>query len=55
MEMNIPKAYAFLWDQCAKSLHNKIEVRADFLLDIKGNPINLLKVIKQHALNYQES
>ena len=55
MEMNIPKSYAFLWDQCAKSLQNKIEARADFLLDIKGNPINLLKAIKQHALNYQES
>ena len=55
MELNIPNAYAFLWDQCAKLLQNKIETRADFLLDIRRNSINLLKVIKQHALNYQES
>ena len=55
METNLTKAYAFLWDQCARSLQNKIEARADFLSDIKGNPIELLKAIKQHALNYQES
>jgi len=55
MDLNITKAYAFLWDQCAKPLQNKIESRADFLSDIKGNPIKLLKAIKQHTLNYQES
>jgi len=56
LEMNMPKAYSFLWDQCARSLQNKIEARTDFYSVIKGNPIQLLKVIKQHfVLNYQES
>ena len=32
METNLTKAYAFLWDQCARSLQNKIEARTDFYL-----------------------
>jgi hypothetical protein len=53
--MNISKAYSFIWDQCAKSLKNKIETRTDYLTIIQGNPISLLKAIKQQVLNYQES
>ena len=55
LEMNLSKAYSFIWDQCAKSLQNKIEARSDYISIIKGNPINLLKAIKQQVLNYEES
>jgi len=55
LEMNLSKAYSFIWDQCAKSLQNKIEARTDYVSLIKGNPINLLKAIKQQVLNFQES
>jgi Reverse transcriptase (RNA-dependent DNA polymerase) len=54
LEVNISKSYAFLWDQCAKGMQNKIEARYDYQQTIKGNPIELLKAVKQHALNYQE-
>jgi Reverse transcriptase (RNA-dependent DNA polymerase) len=53
-EMNISKAYAFLWEQCAKAMQNKIESSPRFLTEIKGDPIELLKIIKQHAMNYHE-
>jgi hypothetical protein len=35
-------------------MQNKIESRKDFEKTIKYNPIELLKAIKEHALNYQE-
>jgi Reverse transcriptase (RNA-dependent DNA polymerase) len=54
LEVNMTKAYAFLWDQCAKAMQNKIEARTDYVTTVKSNPIELLKAIKQHALNYQE-
>jgi hypothetical protein len=54
LEVNMTKAYAFIWDQCAKAMQNKIEARTEFATKIKGNPIKLLQAIKQHALNYQE-
>jgi hypothetical protein len=54
LENNQTKAYALLWERCAKSMKNKIESRADFD-KIKNDPINLLKAIKEHALNYQEN
>ena len=43
-----------MWSQCAKSVQNKIEARSEYQTEIKGNPINLLKAIKQHALNFQD-
>jgi hypothetical protein len=36
-------------------MKNKIEARSDFDSAIKNNPITLLKAIKEHELNYQES
>jgi hypothetical protein len=51
---NKTKAYAFLWEQCSKALQNKIESMSDFATGIKNNPIELLKSIKQHAMNFQE-
>lgn len=53
-ENNKTKAYALLWERCAKAMKNKIEARSDYDT-IKNNPIKLLKAIKEHALNYQEN
>jgi hypothetical protein len=47
--MNMSKAYAFLWEQCARAMQNEIEARTDYESSIKNNPIELLKAIKQHA------
>lgn len=52
---NLTKAYAFLWERCSKAMKNKIEARKDFATKIKDDPIELLKAIKEHALNYQEN
>jgi hypothetical protein len=49
---NVTEAYAFLWEQCAKAMQSKVESGLKFKSAIKGNPIELLKIIKQHALNY---
>jgi hypothetical protein len=54
LESNMSKAYAFLWEQCHHAMQQKIDARSDFESKVKGNPIELLKAIKQHALNYQE-
>jgi hypothetical protein len=35
-------------------MQNKIESRTDHDTNIKGNPFEVLKAIKQHALNYHE-
>ena len=52
---NLTKAYALIWEQCAKGMQHKIENRSDYSTTIKGNPIQLLTAIKEHALNYQET
>ena len=52
---NQGKAYAFLWERCSKGMKDKIQSRSDYSIQIKDNPIELLKAIKQHALNYQEN
>ena len=54
LETNTTKAYVLLWEQCAKGMQNKIESRTEYETTIKGNPIELLKSIKEHALNFQE-
>ena len=48
-----PKAYAFLWERCTKGMKNKIESHTNYAT-IQQDPIELLKAIKEHALNYQE-
>jgi hypothetical protein len=53
-EANTTKAYALLWEQCARSMQGKIEANEKFESTIKGNPIELLKLIQQNCLNYQE-
>jgi hypothetical protein len=54
LETNTSKAYAFLWEQCSRGMQTKIESHTDFNESIKGDPIELLKTIKQFALNYHE-
>jgi hypothetical protein len=49
------KAYALLWERCAKGMQNKIQSRSNFDSDIENDPIKLLRAIKEHALNYQEN
>jgi hypothetical protein len=35
LEVNIKKAYALIWDQCAKTIQNRIEARTEFATKIK--------------------
>jgi hypothetical protein len=53
LENNKTKAYALFWERCTKGMKNKLESRVDFDT-LENDPIELLKAIKQHALNYQE-
>ena len=53
-EDNKFKAYSLLWECCSVQMKPQLESRDDFLTTIKGNPIAVLKAIKQHALNYKE-
>ncbi|KAL7578529.1 hypothetical protein ACA910_011590 [Epithemia clementina (nom. ined.)] len=52
---NTMKVYAFLWEQCSKSMQMKIESRKDFTTTVDKKPIKLLKAIREHALNYQNN
>ena len=54
-EQNKVKAYALIWERCSKGMQNKVESRTDFVSRIKDEPLELLKAIKEHALNYQET
>eukprot|EP00978_Attheya_sp_CCMP212_P026302 scaffold86274_cov53-Attheya_sp.AAC.2 len=51
---NCTKSYALIWERCAKVLQNKLQSRSDFD-SIKNDPIELLKAVKEHSLNYQEN
>jgi hypothetical protein len=53
LDSNKPKAYAFLWEHCTKGMKNKIKSQTNYAT-IQQDPIELLKAIKEHALNYQE-
>ena len=35
-------------------MQNKIQTRTNFETNVKNDPIELLKAVKEHALNYQE-
>ena len=52
---NTYKAYALLWERCAKAMQNKIASRSDYENEVYNDPIKLLKAIKEHSLNYQET
>jgi len=49
------KAYALLWERYAKIMQNKISARVDYETKIFDNPIKLLKAIREHAMDYQET
>ena len=52
---NLFKAYALIWERCAKAMQNKLLAPSDYEDEIYNNPIKLLKAMKEHALNYQET
>jgi hypothetical protein len=52
---NLFKAYALIWERCAKAMQNKIMARSNFEAEIYNDPIKLLNAVKEHALNYQET
>ena len=52
---NMYKAYALLWERCAKAMQNRILSRTDYETKIYNDPIELLKSIKEHSLDYQET
>jgi len=48
------KAYALIWGQCNSAMKSKIQSRKDYESQVKDDPIELLKAIKQHATNYSD-
>ena len=52
---NKTKAYSLIWERCTQAMQSKIKQRTDFDTKLYNNPIELIKVIKEHALNYQET
>jgi hypothetical protein len=54
-ERNMIKAYALLWERCTKSMQHKIQVRRNFETDIKDDPIELLKAIEEHSINFEDT
>jgi hypothetical protein len=54
-ERNMIKAYALLWERCTKSVQHKIEARRYFETDIKDDPIELLKAIEEHSINFEDT
>jgi hypothetical protein len=53
-EDNTFKAYALLWERCAKAMQNKLESRTDYDSLVHKDPIALLRAIKEHSfLSYR--
>ena len=52
---NKVKAYALFFNQCNKSMQEKIEQRGNYDTTIKGNLFELLKVIREISLSFQEN
>ena len=52
---NLVKSYALIWERCNTAMQSRIEQRTDYQSTIYNDPIELLKAIKEHALNYQET
>ena len=52
---NKAAAYSILWKQCDKQLQSKIKLRAEFDGAIKNGAVELKKIIKMLALDYEES
>ena len=43
-----------LWKQCLSGMRSKLQVRMDFV-QIEKDPIELLKTIQKHSMNYESS
>ena len=54
-EDNTYKAFALLWERCAKVMQNKLVSRSDYDSVVYNDPIALLRAIKEHSPNYQET
>ena len=48
------EAYAFLFGQCTTGLQHRIEAKAKYKSKTKGNPINLLQMIKDNSLSFND-
>ena len=53
-ETNCSRSYAFLFEHCSKSIQSKLQARDDFESKIKNDPVELLKAIQQHSVEFQE-
>jgi hypothetical protein len=49
---NMFKAYSKLWERYNKALKALIEAKIDFETKICNNLVELLKAIKEYAINY---
>ena len=47
--------YTLLWERCAKAMQNKIASGLDYTSLVYNNPIELLREIKKHLVNYQDT
>ena len=54
-ENNKTKAYLLICERCTRAMQSKIKQRIDFDMKIYNDPIKLIKTIKEHVLNYQET
>ena len=54
-EEHMVKAEALFWNQCESTMKSRIQSRTNYLTGIKGDPVELLKAIKEHALSYDST
>ena len=54
-ESNKTKAYSLIWKRCTLLMQGQLEQRNNFEKDIYNNPINLINVIKEQMLNFQDT
>jgi hypothetical protein len=52
--VSLSKLYAFLLEQCCKTMQHKIELWQDYDKHIVNSLIKLLETIREHALSYQD-
>jgi hypothetical protein len=53
--VNEGRAYGIVWARCAKAMQNKIASRTDYENVVYDDPIELMRAIKEHSLNFQET
>jgi hypothetical protein len=52
---NLVKSYALIWERCNAAMQGRLKQRMNYKSTIYNDPIELLKAIKEQALNYQET